>query len=93
VRLELIEPRLNLQYRLAAQAEDAQACIAWDALVRNEARLEEDPEVAAHDGRGRTGGPSQLPGAVRAVTQELDDAPPRWVGEREEEPIYIVPHI
>src|SRR5687767_5681961 len=93
MRLELIEPRLDLKYRLAAQAEDAQARIARDALVRNEARVEEDPQMAAHDGRGRTGGPSQLPGAVRPVTEELDDAPPRRVGERMEEPLHVVGHV
>jgi hypothetical protein len=93
MRLELIEPRLDLQYRLAAQAEDAQARIARDALVRNESRLEQDPQVPAHDRSGRPRGLRQLAGATRPVTEKLDHSPPRRVGEREEEPIYIVPHI
>jgi hypothetical protein len=93
MRLELIEPRLDLQYRLATQAEDAQARIARDALVRNEAGVEEDAQVAAHHRRGCTSGRSQLPGAVRPITEDLDDAPPRRVGERVEEPLHVVAHF
>ena len=93
MRLELIEPRLERQHRFPPKVKDTQARVARGALVRDQARLEKDPQVAAHDGRGRTGDVSQLPGTVRSVTEHLDDAPPRRVGERMEETLHVVGHL
>jgi hypothetical protein len=92
MRLELVEPRLERQHRFAPQVEDAHARITRDPLVGDEARLEQDPQVSAHDGSGRPGGPGQLAGATRTVTEKLDHPPPSRIGERQEEPFHIVPH-
>lgn len=93
MRLELVEPRLERQHRFAPQTEDAQARISRNALVGDEARLEQDPQVSAHDGSGRPGGFSQLAGATRTVTEKLDHPPPRRIGECEENTFYIVRHV
>ena len=92
MRLQLVEPRLEREDRFAAQVEYPQARIAGDALVCDEAGLQQDPQVAAHDGSGRPGGLSQLAGTPRSVTEKLDDSPPRRVGERREDRTDIVWH-
>ena len=92
MRLELVEPRVEGRHRFGPQAEDAQARIAWDALVGDETRLEQDPQMPAHDRGGRAGGRRELAGPMRSVTEKLDHPPPRRIGKRHEEPFDIVLH-
>jgi hypothetical protein len=93
VRLDLVEPRLQGQHRFSPEAKDAQTRIARDALVGDEASLKQDPQVPAHDGGGRPGSHCELAGPTLAVTEKLDHAPPRRIGERQEDAFHIVPHF
>ncbi len=93
MRLELVEPRLERKHRFAPQAEDAYARVVRNALVRDEACLEEDPQVPAHGRSGRAGSDSQLAGSMRPVSEELDHTPPRGIGKSREDPFRIFQHI
>jgi hypothetical protein len=93
MRLELVEPRLERQHRFAPQAEDAEARVVRDALVGDEACLEQDPQMSAHDRGGGPGGLSQLAGAARPFAEQLDHPSPGWIGERWEESLHVVLHI
>jgi hypothetical protein len=92
MRLELVEPCLEHQHRFAPQAEDARAGIVGDALVVDEACLEQDPQMPAHDRSGCPDGGRQLAGPLRSVTENLDDPPPSWVAEHREDPVHVVCH-
>jgi hypothetical protein len=85
VRLQLVEPRLKREHRLAPQPEHAQARIVGHALVGDEPGLEQDPQVPAHGGGGGTGSRRQLTGTPRSVAEQLDHPPPRGVGEGNED--------
>jgi hypothetical protein len=93
VRLKLVEPGLERRDGLGPEAEDAQPCIVRHALVGDQTRLEENPQVPAHDRRRGAGGRSKLTCAVRAVPEKLHDAAPRRIGERAEEAFHIVDHV
>jgi hypothetical protein len=92
VRLELVEPSLQRQHRFSLEAKDAQASIVRDTLVGHETRLEQDPQVPTHDGRGRSGGSRELPGAALPASEKLEYAPARGIGERREDVFHVISH-
>jgi hypothetical protein len=89
VGFEPVEPGLDVADRPAAESEDSCPRVVRDALVGDEAGLEEDPQVPAHYGRGRLGGGRELTRAARPVAQELEDTAASWIGEDRE---WIVSH-
>src|SRR5438045_6419469 len=85
VSVELVEPGLQVVDPFGSEAEDACPRVVGRAFVSDDSVLEQNPKVAAHDGRGRADCCCQLTGSTRLVTQELDDLPPRRIGQRAEQ--------
>jgi hypothetical protein len=90
VRLELVEPSLDVSHRLGPQSEDAGTGIVGDALVGDEAGLEEYSQVAAHHRAGRAHSRGELARTAGLVAEQLENAPAGRVGEHIEE---IVLHM
>ncbi len=90
MRLELVEPGLQRQDGLASEAEDAQARITRDAFVRDQACLEQDSQVSAHDGSRGPSGLGQLTGTMGPVGEKLDHPLPGRIRKGGEELLQIV---
>ena len=90
MRLDLIEPRLERKHRLRPQAKQADAGIIGHALVGDQARLEQRPQVATHIRGGRRRRRRELAGTSRLLAEKLDHAPARGIGEGLEEPINVI---
>jgi hypothetical protein len=90
VRLELVEPSLDVSHRLRPKSEDASTGIVGDALVGDEAGLEQYSQVAAHDRAGRARGSGELASTAGLVAKQLENAPAGRVSEHVEE---IVLHV
>jgi hypothetical protein len=85
VGLEPIEPRPDILQALGAKAEDPQPGVLGAALVRDDAGIEQDPQVPAH---GRWGDGSRIRQLARphwAPPEQTYDLPSRRVRESSED--------
>ena len=72
VGLDLIKPRLHGEHRLAAQAEHPHARVLWTALIGDDSRLQQRPQMLAHRRCREAEVIGELAGPTRALAEKLD---------------------
>jgi hypothetical protein len=92
VRLQLIEPRLDRDDRIGAQAEHPHPRVAGWALVGDDAGLEQHSQVPAHPRPGDTGRIRNLARPPGSLAQQLHHPASSRVGESLEHRTDVVHH-
>jgi hypothetical protein len=86
---DVIQPTVQLNERLGAQAEDAQPRVVLDRHGLDEAGSMKQPEMSARRRCAHAQSGSNLTGALWFASQQLDDAAPCRIGERSKSPIDV----
>jgi hypothetical protein len=83
-RFDLFQPGAKDRETLWAQSVQSDACVVVNAAVFNEATLPQDTEVTTQTRRTDREGSGNVAGALWLPPQQVDHAPPRRIGERQE---------